>query len=153
MKNKIVQSFLATTKIPETPTHTVEHIMDYLTAPAQVNRMIVCTELGLPALTGVVKGLEEKFAGSDFPLNHDGPHSNSANRRNIGWMIKYIMREYGYLPLQQDASARIGSFSGSKYFTTAARYEKVIADPKYKILVTDFYKDEFAEELNEEFGA
>ena len=147
MRNNIVREFMTTSRIPETPNHAVEAIMDFLTEPAQINKMIVCTNLGLPALTGVVKELEEKFADSDFPLNHDGPHSNSANRRNIGWMIKYIMREYGYLPLQQDASARIGSFSGSKYFTTAARYEKVNTDPRYKILVTDFDKNEFVEVL------
>ena len=125
MKNEIVRTFMATTKIAETKNKTVEKIMDFLTAPDSVKRMIDATEMGLPAVTGVVKQLEKKFANSDFPLHKNGEHANSANRRNIGWMIKYIMKEYGYVPASTgDVQSRIGTFAGSEYFTTGAKYKK-----------------------------
>ena len=119
------RKFMASSKIVETPQHTVEKIIDFLTEPEQVNKMIIMSEMGFPALSGVVKDREERFAYSDFPLHHDGPGANAQNRRNIGWMIKAIMAEYGYQPKDSaGVQARIGNFSGAKYFTTSARYVK-----------------------------
>jgi hypothetical protein len=133
MKNKIVKEFMATTKIPETPNKTLEAMMDFLTEETSVNRMLVATELGLPALTGVVKELETRFAHSDFPLHYDGPHRNSANRRNVGWMVKYIMREYGYVPVEYGES-RIGAFADAQYFKTSTRYEKSDKRGNYRLV-------------------
>lgn len=138
MANKIVDEFMASTRIPETPNGTLKEIMTFLTRPESVNKMIVMTEMGFPALTGVVKELEDKFADSDFPLNLNGPHANSVNRRNIGWMVKYVMREYGYTPKAENSTVRtrIGNFAGAKYFKTAARYERLRGIPPYEIVVT-----------------
>jgi len=138
MKNLIVKEFLNSTKIPETPNGTLTKIMEFLTEPESVNKMIVMTEMGFPALTGVVKELEDRFADSDFPLNLNGPHANSVNRRNIGWMVKYIMREYGYTPKAENSTVRtrIGNFTGAKYFKTAARYERLNGIAPYEIVVT-----------------
>lgn len=128
----ITKIFLQATNIPETPNRTVEKIMDYLCEPESVNAMILMTELGQPALSGVVKKLEEQFGNSDFPLHHEGPHANSANRRDIGWMVRFVMREFGYTPCK-DRQLRIGSFSKAKYFGSAAVYEKTITNPNYKV--------------------
>ena len=130
----IVEKFMESTKIPETENHTVEKIMEYLSSADSVNKMIVATEMGLPALAGVLKGLEEKFADSDFPLAHEKHQTNATNRRNIGWMIKYIMREYGCKQIA-NSQTRIGMFAKSKCFTTASRYKKSDTSPRYKVLV------------------
>lgn len=132
MINFIVRDFMSTTRIVETPDKTVEKIMDFLSKAESVNKMIAASEMGFPALTGVVRELEEQFANSDFPLHHEGKNANSTNRRNIGWMIKYILREYGYTPC---GSGRVCIEAGSKYFTTASKYKKTIDNPTYSIQV------------------
>ncbi len=119
-------------------------VMDFLSQPESVNKMIVMSEVGLPALAGVVKELEERFGDCQhFPLNHDAEDSNAPNRRNVGWMVKFIMKHYGYTPIAKGLSGanggsertRIGDFSGSKYFGTAAVYAKTIQNPDYSIVV------------------
>ena len=100
-------------------------VMDFLASPVSVSKMIVATENHMPALAGVVEELEERFGDSDtFPLNHDGEDKHAPNRRNVGWMVRFIMREYGYSPVANSERTRIGSNSGSKYFRNAAVYEK-----------------------------
>ena len=135
--NEIVKSFLETTEIQETPNGTVKKIMEFLTMPESVNAMILMTELGQPALSGVVKKLEERFANSDFPLHRNAPNKNAPNRRNIGWMVRFVMREFGYTPLREDTlQARIGKFSGSEHFTTAAVYHKTNTVPRHSLTIT-----------------
>lgn len=134
MSVDIINSFMSTTNIQETANGTVKKIMELLTKPESVEAMILMTDLEQPALSGVVKALEDNFAKSDFPLHHDGPGANAPNRRNIGWMIRYIMREFGYTPKKEEPlQMRVGKFSGSQYFKTAAVYEKTIDHPNYSI--------------------
>lgn len=134
--NDIMRSFLATTEIQETPNGTLGKIMEFLTMPESVNAMILMTELGQPALAGVVKKLEEQFAYSDFPLHRNAPNKNAPNRRNIGWMVRFVMREFGYTPVREDTmQSRIGKFSGSKYFTTAAVYQKTNPIPNHSLQI------------------
>lgn len=46
--------------------------MDFLSKPESVNKMIVASQIGLPALTGIVKELENQFGNCAlFPLNHN----------------------------------------------------------------------------------
>lgn len=123
--NVISQMFFAKSSIPPTPD--AVDIMDYLSAPESVNKMIVMSDLGLPALAGVVRELEEKSRNySTFPLHHNGEHQNSPNRRNIGWMIKYIMAQFGYYPVERGLGerTRLPRFAGSEYFSTSAVYER-----------------------------
>lgn len=142
MSENIVNSFMDTTTIPETANKTVRKIMELLTSPESVEAMILMTNLEQPALSGVVKILEDNFAYSDFPLHHNGPGANATNRRNIGWMIKYIMREFGYTPKKEEPlKMRVGKFSGSQYFQTSAVYEKTIDNPKYSV-VTQVVRNE-----------
>ncbi len=136
--NDITRQFLKTTNIPETPNHTVEHILEFLTLPESVNKMIIMSSLGLPSLSGVVKDLEKKFANSDFPLGGKDRAErikNAPNRRNVGWMVRFVMREFGYTPRKLSVQPRIGNFSGSECFTTAAIYEKTIDNPDYNISI------------------
>ena len=132
--HEITKDFLKKTNIPETPNHTVEQIMDFLLEPESVQAMILMCELNQPALSGVVKKLEDKFAYSDFPLHRNARDKNAPNRRNIGWMVKYIMREFGYSPAKElPLQTRIGRFSGSKHFSTATVYKKTNNNPNYRI--------------------
>ncbi len=117
--------FLRASKIQDTSDHTVAQIMDFLSSPESIDAMLVMTKLGQPALAGVVHELEEKFAYSDFPLHHDAPDQNAPNRRNVGWMVKFIMGRMGYKPKKDiDASdTYLKKFAKSKYFSTSAVYE------------------------------
>lgn len=132
----IVDEFMKTTKIPETPNGTVRAIMEFITEPESIEAMILMSEMGQPALSGIVKKLEEQFAFSDFPLHRDARDKNAPNRRNIGWMVKYVMREFGYTPTgEEPLQSRIGRYSGSKYFGYSAIYHKTIDSPKYRVSV------------------
>lgn len=109
--------------------------MDFLSSPGIVRQMIIATEKHNPALSGVVAELEDRFADCElFPLNHEGEDKNAKNRRNVGWMVRFIMREYGYTPIENSERTRIGSNSGSRFFGNAAVYEKTDEHPNYQIL-------------------
>ncbi|WP_334196463.1 hypothetical protein [Muricomes intestini] len=109
--------------------------MDFLCNPENVQKMINASESHYPALSAVVAELEEKFADSEgFPLHHDAPDKNAKNRRNVGWMVRFIMREFGYAPIEKSDRTRIGSNSGSKYFGNASLYEKVNENANYVIV-------------------
>lgn len=104
-----------------------EKMLDFLLQPESVERMIIASEFELPALTFVVKDLEKKFGQcANAPLDHNGQHQNAVHRQNIGRMVKYVMREFGYEPIDGKLSerARLPKFSGSKYFSTSAVYVK-----------------------------
>ena len=119
----ITKDFFATTSIPQNKD--TEKAMDFLAHPKNIEKMISATENGKPALSAVVADLEELFGNCEgFPLNHDAKDSNAQNRRNVGWMVRYIMREYGYIPIEDSGKTRIGIKSGAKYFQFAALYKK-----------------------------
>lgn len=102
-------------------------IMEFLSSSESVNKMIIVSELGLPAITPVVKELEEKFSDSDLsPLHHEGENQNAVHRQNVGRMIKFVMAQFGYIPVAGGLCerARIPKFANSKHFSTAAVYEK-----------------------------
>jgi len=106
--------------------------MDFLTSVNSVDRMIIMADLGLPSLSGVVSEPEAKFGNfKNFPLNHKGEGQNATNRQNIGRMIKFIMREFGYSPVDSGLSerARLKDFANSKYIATAAIYAKTHISP------------------------
>ena len=62
-----------------------QDVFDFLNEPANIHNMIIFSNLGLPALSGLVSDLEKKFANDpDFPL------SDFRHRQVVGKMIKYI---------------------------------------------------------------
>lgn len=131
----ITTDFFKRSKIEKNQT-TID-VMDFLSSAETVNKMIVASEMRLPVLTPIVKELEDKFGNStDFPLNHNGKNQNATNRQNIGRMIKFIMRQFGYIPVDGGLNerARIPQCAESKYFSTSAIYSKMQKD-KYKIEV------------------
>ena len=113
----------------------VEQVMDYLLSPEVVDKMIIASEMELPVLTLIAKGLEETFdENSNFPVVVTPTNNNATFRQNIGRMIKFIMNEYGYTPIDGNLSerSRIPAISGSKHFSTSAVYKKT-CPAKYKI--------------------
>ncbi len=124
---QIVNDFFSSSKIKRN--NDTEKMLEYLLQPKSVYRMIVASDFELPALTFVVKELEEEFNDcANAPLNHKGQYQNAVNRQNIGRMVKYIMREFGYVPIDGKRSerARLPKFSGSEFFSTSAVYAKKI---------------------------
>ena len=112
-------------------------IMDFLSLPESVNKMIIASEMGLPAITPIVKELEDRFENSRLsPLHHQGKNQNAVHRQNVGRMIKFVMAQFGYVPVDGGLSerARIPKFAQSKHFSTAAIYAKK-EDARYKIEV------------------
>lgn len=110
-------------------------IMDFISLPESVNKMIIASEMGLPAITPIVKELENKFEDSKLsPLHHEGKNQNAVHRQNVGRMIKFVMAQFGYIPVDGGLSerARIPKFAESKHFSTAAIYAKK-QNAKYEI--------------------
>lgn len=131
----ITTDFFKKSKIEKNKT-TID-IMDFLSSAESVNKMIIASEMGLPVITPIVKELEERFGDSaDFPLNHDAENHNATNRQNIGRMIKFIMKYFGYIPVDGGLSerARVPQFAESKYFSTSGIYTKM-QNEIYKIEV------------------
>lgn len=103
----------------------VQSVIEFISDPKNVAKMLAATKAGKPALSGIVQELEERFGNCEgMPLNYDGPSRNAQNRRNIGWLVRYVMAEYGYIPLPNSDRTRIGADSGSKYFTCSSVYKK-----------------------------
>lgn len=96
-------------------------VFDFLLEPENINRMIVMSEFGLPALGGVVKTLESKFgSAAGFPLNE------YTNRQLVGKMVKSIIGEFGYEPVAGNSDKRtdLRTFMGAQLFKTASVYSK-----------------------------
>ena len=118
-KIDFVDAFMANTALKKSAT--LREIVEYLWAPEQVNKLLVLTEMGEPALAGVVKALEARYGTGEFALNCAGVHKNVGHRTGIGWIIRAIMTEYGYETTGQ--RKRLGGY-GANYFKTASVYEK-----------------------------
>lgn len=115
----------------------VEEVMDYLVDPATINKMIIASEMELPVLTLIAKELEIKFnKDSNFPVVVTADNKNSTARQNVGRMIKFIMAQFGYTPIEGGLSerARIPAISGAEYFSTSGIYRKT-HESKYKIQI------------------
>ena len=115
----------------------VEEIVDYLVEPAIINKMIIASEMELPVLTLIAMDLEKKFdKNSNFPVVFTDHSKNATARQNVGRIIKFIMKQYGYTPIDGGLSerARIPAVSGSEYFSTSAIYKKT-DEAKYEITI------------------
>lgn len=105
----------------------VEEVMDFLVKPESVYKMIIASEMGLPVLTLIGGELERKFdAQSNFPVVYLGNDKNPTARQNVGRMVKVVMSQYGYTPVDGGLSeqARIPAVSGTDYFSTSGIYKK-----------------------------
>lgn len=136
----IKEKFLDGTKMLDIHEETkgVEEVMDYLTQPEIIDKMIIASEMELPVLTLIGKELEKKFnENSNFPLVVVNKNKNATNRQNVGRMIKFIMAQYGYTPIDGAPSekARIPDISGTEYFSTSGIYKKT-DKAEYEIRIT-----------------
>lgn len=132
-ENENNNEFFFETSVIEKNKDSIE-IMDFLASPDCVSKMMSSIDSRNPALAGVVEELENRFADCEgFSLNHNSPDKSAKNRRNIGWMVKYILREFGYTPTEYSDRTRIGKNSGSKYFGNASLYEQTNKKPAYFI--------------------
>ena len=116
----------------------VDEVMDFLVKPESVNKMIIASEMGLPVLTLIGKELEIMFdEHSNFPVVYLGDDKNPTARQNVGRMVKVVMAQYGYTPVDGGLSeqARIPAVSGTDYFSTSAIYKKT-DEAKLEIKVT-----------------
>jgi hypothetical protein len=105
----------------------VDEVMDFLVKPESVYKMIIASDMGLPVLTLIGKELEIMFdEHSNFPVVYLGDDKNPTARQNVGRMIKVVMEQYGYTPVDGGLSeqARIPAVSGTNYFSTSAIYAK-----------------------------
>ena len=101
----------------------VQDIYQFLSNPLYIDKMINANELGMTALSGVVKELESKFSNrTDIDL------SNDVVKQLIGCMIQEIIHEFGYKSRIQRV------VRNSKYFTSATHYEPDEASRKYMIV-------------------
>ncbi|KOR64109.1 hypothetical protein [Clostridium botulinum] len=135
----IKEDFMKKTKMVDANNNKlgVEEIIDYLVCPETINKMIIASEMELPVLTLIAKDLEKIFdKNSNFPVVINGNNKNSTARQNVGRIIKYIMKQYGYTLIVGGLSerARIPAISGAEYFSTSGIYKKT-AVVKYKIEV------------------
>lgn len=100
-------------------------LFDYLCHPETIHNMIVFSEVGLPAFSGIAKGLEETFA--DAPLF---PLSKLPNRQVAGKMAKFILSHFGYEPLPESTrkhlklNVKLREFSRAKLFGQSTIYAK-----------------------------
>lgn len=125
----IVKEFLRKTKMVDKNGRKdgVSEIVEYLASPEVVNRMIIASELGLPALTLVVRNLEKRFdEKSTFPVVMLENEYNATARQNVGRIIKFVLGKYGYVPVSErlEERTRIPAIAGSEYFLTGAVYNK-----------------------------
>jgi hypothetical protein len=131
----IRDEFLAKTKMIDANGHKkgVEDVTEYLFKDEVIYRMIIASDLEMPVLTLIAKDLEKKFdENSDFPLVVMDDNKNAVYRQNVGRIIKFIMLEYGYTPVDGGLSerARIPAVSGANYFSTSAIYAKTTTSNK-----------------------
>lgn len=94
-------------------------VFDFLCLPENIHSMIVCSNLKLPALSGIVKELEDRFsAAPQFPL------TDNRNRQIVGRMTKFILNHFGYEPCAGGSNDRmkLRNFSEAKLFKTASVY-------------------------------
>lgn len=140
--SQIVNEFFASSSIPDNPDS--RGAMELLAKPESVAGMIAMSEAGIPALVAVVHKLEAEYATSaGFPLTG---RENATNRRNTGWMIRYIMREFGYSPVDNPTAdrgpeekaerTRLKRFTGTNCFSTSAVYSRTNQNPPHTIAVT-----------------
>ena len=97
-----------------------QNVFDFLCNPFNVHNMMVFTNLNLPAISGIVKELENQFATApQFPL------TDYKNRQIVGRMVKFILKHFGYEPLAGglDERTRLRNFSEAALFKTGSVYQ------------------------------
>lgn len=106
-------------------------VFDFLAEPANIHNLVIFSELNLPALSGLVFVLEEKFGNeATFPL------TDFRNRQLVGRMTKYILDFYGYTPCASGLGdkTQLKGFTRAKLFKTAACYS-LTKEPQLELVI------------------
>lgn len=91
---------------------TVSDVFSFLMKPESVDKMILSSHDGRPALEGVIEDLEKKFPnGPEFDLKKD-----LHLRKMVGSMVKFVLRDFGY-----EVNVNKAMSKGS-YIKTASQY-------------------------------
>lgn len=96
-------------------------VFDALCHPEAIHSMMVFSEVGLPAFSGIAKELERDFADApQFPLR------KLVNRQVTGKMAKFVLGHFGYEPMPGNAkkNVKLREFSQAKLFGQSAIYAK-----------------------------
>lgn len=105
----------------------------FLASAESVANMMVFTQIGLPAISGLAHTLEITF-DSNTQFNLENPHY----RQMVGKMVKFIFFNFGFETeingLEERAQLR--NFSECKYFKTAAVYHETNLNPQKKLHIT-----------------
>lgn len=96
-------------------------VFDYLCHPETIHNMIVFSDVGLPAFSGIAKELEKNF--SNAPLF---PMTELKNRQVAGKMAKFILEHFGYEPVAENVkkNVKLREFSQAKLFGQSTIYAK-----------------------------
>ena len=101
----------------------IKDIYNFLYDPISIDKMIKANDLGMPALSGVVKELENKFSNrTDIDLG------NNEIRQLIGCMVEEIIHDFGYKSRVQR------TVKNTEYFKSATHYEPDEDSRKYIIV-------------------
>ncbi|WP_027186919.1 hypothetical protein [Desulfovibrio cuneatus] len=68
----------------------IEQVFEFLESPEAVDKMIIATEHGRPALEGVIDEVENK-AGQNFDITND-----MFLRQAVGSYVKFVLEPFGY---------------------------------------------------------
>ncbi len=96
-------------------------VFDFFCQPEVIHSMIVFSEVGLPAFSGIAKELEQNFA--DAPLF---PLQKLPNRQIVGKMAKFVLEHFGYEPIPKSMkkNTKLREFSQARLFGQSAIYTK-----------------------------
>lgn len=96
------------------------NIFNYLIKPETISNMIVFSDIGLPAISGIANILETNYSNAvNFPL------TNFNNRQTTGRMVRFILGHFGYEKVSGglDKEARLRDFSKAKLYKTSSVYK------------------------------
>lgn len=121
---KIIDGFFANSKLQRTAE--LEMVFRVLLDPVIVIRLQAFSDAKMPALTGACKEIETTFSSTEFLNDYQ-------NRQNVGRVLKYVMRQFGYVPIESGLGERCRIPAAMmSVFATSAVYEKG-GSAKYKV--------------------
>ena len=112
-----------------------ERVYSRLTDPEAITKMTNASDLGLPALSGIARILEDEFEDDpDFPLG------DFKNRQQVGRMIKHILGHFGYVPEvtglpSKNGNTALRDFCRNRLFRTGAIFKKTAGPAEHTIVM------------------
>lgn len=100
-------------------------IFDFLADLTNIQKMILSSDAGHPALGAVIVDLEGNFGQqAEFDL------ANDFNKQAVGTMVKVILQPFGYEPVKP----RLIRAGLSKYFRSASVYRRLNTKPPLRLV-------------------